>query len=158
MEDLTEVHRTAGLAPAMQVHRSQARVQNLVDVRSQGGGVHRRKQPPPSQQRSRRQWGSRHGSKLGDRPAGARDRDLLAPSGAVDDIATAVTQISNADLGHEHRVSRVIQGLWQETPEGCRHPSDKPPRRSRSDACQHAGNHKQLTRRRAYGDPLLCPG
>jgi hypothetical protein len=74
--------------------------EHLVDVCAQGGGIDRRKSAPPGKQRLGSERRTRHRAKLGDRFARARDRDRLAARGAVHDVAGAVAQLADADLGY----------------------------------------------------------
>src|SRR5450759_5316747 len=92
--------------------RSQASVQQPVDIRTQGDEVHGGQPAPAAQQGFRRERRMRYRPQLGDRPARARDRDLLSARGAIDHIAAVVAQIPDADLSHDpNTVSHVIQ-MW----------------------------------------------
>ena len=91
---------------------SQPRVEGSVDVGSQRFGVDRRQATPSHQQLLGRERARGQRPKLSDRGACAGNGDRLTPRGAVDDIATVIAQISDADLGHRRSVSRVIRQIW----------------------------------------------
>ena len=87
--------------------RSQARVQNLVDVCAKGSGIDRRKPTPPGEQALSRKRLTRHWTQFRDRLAGARDGDRLAARRTVDHIAAMVAKVSDADVGHGQPVYHV---------------------------------------------------
>jgi hypothetical protein len=126
----TEQDERAGVEDPAR-HRSQGRIEDLVEVVAQLVGIDRWKLPAAGKDHLERYRLPAQWSKLSDRFPGAGDRESLAFGCSVDHVAAVVAEFPDRDFRHACSVSRVIQE-WKRTGQPRRSPDLGPERSLRA--------------------------